>query len=76
MMVVWKKFESEGFFSQPHSYGLILNIDWFEPFEHSIYAVGVIFIAILNLPRHIRYSQENVLICGLIPGPKEPPFLS
>ena len=71
---IWKKFESDGFLSQSHCYGFILNIDWFEPFEHSIYAVGVIFIAILNLPRHIRYNQENILICGLIPGPKEPPL--
>ena len=28
-------------------------------------------MCLLNLPRHIRYCQENV-ICGLIPGPKEP----
>lgn len=64
--------EADGFFSQPHSYGLILNIDWFEPFEHSIYAVGVVFVALLNLPRDIQYNHENIIICGLIPGPKEP----
>lgn len=69
---VWKEFESSGFFSQPYSYGLLLNIDWFEPFEHSVYATGVVFLALLNLPWHIRYSQENIIICGLIPGPKEP----
>ena len=69
---VWRKFESDGFFSQPHTYGLLLNVDWFEPFEHSIYAVGVVFMALLNLPRNIRYCQENIIICGLIPGPKEP----
>ena len=68
----WKQFESTGFFSQPHSYGLMLNVDWLEPFEHSIYAVGVIYLSLLNLPRQIRYSQENIIICGLIPGPKEP----
>lgn len=69
---IWKQFEADGFFSNPYSYGLMLNVDWFEPYEHSIYAVGVIYMSLLNLPREIRYSQENILICGLIPGPKEP----
>ena len=69
---VWQDFVDSGFFSEPHSYGLLLNVDWFEPFEHSIYAVGVIFMALLNLPHSIRYHQENIIVCGLIPGPKEP----
>ena len=77
---VWREFEEIGFFSLPWSYGLMLNTDWFQPFEHSIYSIGVIYIALLNLPRNIRYNQENLIICGLIPGPKEPsndinPFL-
>jgi len=25
-----------------------------------------------NLPRHIRYRRENVIILGILPGPKEP----
>ena len=69
---VWQNLKSSGFFDQPHSYGLLLNVDWFEPFEHSIYATGVVFMSLLNLPRHIRYCQENIIICGLIPGPREP----
>ena len=69
---VWQDFKASGFFAEPHSYGLLLNVDWFEPFEHSIYAVGVVFMSLLNFPRHIRHCQENVIICGLIPGPKEP----
>ena len=77
---VWKKFEQSGYFSQMHSYAFLLNVDWFEPYEYSVYATGVVFLCLLNLPRHIRYCQENILICGLIPGPKEPshtvnPFL-
>jgi len=28
----------------------------------------------LNLPREISYAQENIIICGLIPGPKEPSY--
>ena len=30
------------------------------------------YLTILNLPRKIRFKQENVLLIGLIPGPKEP----
>lgn len=69
---VWRDFQTSGFMLQPYSYGLMLNIDWFEPFEHSVYAVGVVFLSLLNLPRHIRYDKENIILCGLIPGPKEP----
>jgi len=29
---------------------------------------------IQNLPRSIRYKRENVILVGLIPGPKEPKF--
>ena len=36
------------------------------------YSVGGIYAVLMNLPRAIRYKQENVLHIGLIPGPKEP----
>lgn len=38
----------------------MLNLDWFQPFEHT---VGVLYITVLNLPRH-----ENVLLIGIIPA--------
>ena len=37
-----------------------------------MYSVGVIYLVIMNLPRVVRYKQENVLIVGIIPGPSEP----
>ena len=40
--------------------------------QHSVYAVGVVFLSIFNLPRHIRYNKQKIFLCGLIPGPKEP----
>lgn len=49
-----------------------LNVDWFQPFTHTVYSVGVIYLTILNLPRFLRYKLENVIIVGIIPGPKEP----
>ena len=45
---IWKEFQTvDGcpFLSVPYSYGLLMNIDWFQPFEHTVYSVGVIYIA-------------------------------
>ena len=36
--------------------------------------VGVIYLVTLNLPRAIRYRIENIILVGIIPGPKEPPL--
>ena len=72
---VWKKFmkfKDKSFLSEPYNLGLMLNCDWFQPFDHSTYSVGVLYLVILNLPRTIRFKPENVLIAGVIPGPKEP----
>ena len=76
---IWKSFSSldggrNSFLSHAHSlnFGLMLNIDWFKPCKHSEYSVGVIYLTIMNLPRKLRFKQENVLLIGLIPGPKEP----
>ena len=69
---VWKEFQSvdgHAFLSSPNNYGLLLNIDWFKPFEHSTYSVGVIFLVVLNLPSSIRF---NVILYGIMPGPSEP----
>ena len=36
------KYSGSDFLSAPNNYGLILNVDWFQPFEHITYSVGVI----------------------------------
>ena len=51
-----------------------MNIDWFQPFKHIQYSVGVIYLTLMNLPRHLRYKCENIIIVGIIPGPHEPSF--
>ena len=71
----WKHFNSldkNHFLSNPHCYLLTLNVDWFEPFEHGIYSVGAIYLIVQNLPRVDRYKIDNIIIVGVIPGPKEP----
>jgi Transposase family tnp2 len=51
--------------------GLMLNLDWFQPYEGTTHSTGVIYAAICNLPRDIRFKRENLLILGILPGPHE-----
>ena len=34
--------------------------------------MGAIYLIIQNLPRRLRYQKENIVLVGVIPGPKEP----
>ena len=36
------------------------------------HSVGVIYLVLVNLPREIRFRKKNVIIIGVIPGPKKP----
>ena len=72
---VWKEFQSwngSPLLSTDNCYGLMMNIDWFQPFGRVQYSMGAIYLSIMNLPRHLRFKQENILLVGLIPGPTEP----
>ena len=52
--------------------GLLVNVDWFQPYKHVAYSIGVIYAVIINLPRNYRYKNENVIVIGIIPGPHQP----
>ena len=72
---VWKSFlevDGKAFLASRYSIGLLINVDWFQPYTHIQYSVGAIYIAILNYPRQLRYLRENMLLVGIIPGPHEP----
>ena len=72
---VWKDFNSSkyrNYLMTPGNLLLALNTDWFQPFEKTKYSVGVLYLVVLNLPRDERYKLENIIIAGLVPGPKEP----
>ena len=74
---VWKEFqhyEGKPFLAVPNNFALSLNLDWFSPFKHTEDNVGAIYIVIQNLPREVRYKVENVILCGVIPGPQEPQY--
>ena len=72
---IWQEFQTyngQPFLSLPYNFAFQLNVDWFQPYDHTPHSEGVIFLTILNLPRTIRYRQENTLLLGVIPGPHEP----
>src|SRR5918995_4749439 len=78
---IWKTFpsrldtpDSSRFFTSESAgshLGIMINLDWFQLFESSAYSSGVIYGVICNLPREVRFKKENILILGLLPGPKE-----
>ena len=51
--------------------GLMLNLDWFQPYEGTVHSTGVIYAAICNLPCDIYFKRENLLILGILPGSHE-----
>ena len=72
---VWQDFKEDKynkFLQFPGNILLSLNIDWFQPFTHTQYSVGALYLVVLNLPREVRYKIENTVLVGVIPGPKEP----
>jgi len=72
---IWKNFkETDGslFWDSEYNIGFSLNLDWFQPYKHSIYSIGAMYLVIQNLPRSERYKEENVILVGIIPGPNEP----
>lgn len=69
---VWRELSSTGFLSNSNSLAFMLNVDWFRPHKHSPGSVGVVYLVLLNLPRHERYRLENIIVTGILPGPSEP----
>ena len=72
---LWKEWlvkDGTPFLEVPGNLLLMLNIDWFKPFVHTQYSVGVIYLVIQNLPRTVQFKPENVIIVSMIPGPSEP----
>lgn len=72
---LWKEFQvcnNVPFLSEPYNFAFTINLDWFQPFKHSTYSIGAIYMTVMNLPRDLRNRQENVLLVGILPGPSEP----
>ena len=72
---VWKEFmtyNGKPFLADPFTWCVTLNVDWFQPFTHVCDSVGAIYLVVQNVPRKERYRWENMILVGVIPGPKEP----
>ena len=70
---MWQKFiEFSHHYPSALCLSLTLNVDWIQPYDHLADSVGAMYLVINNLPRHIRFKQQNVLLVGMIPGPSEP----
>src|SRR5204863_546950 len=77
---VWKTFKGTNDETLPNffrpevadsHFGLMLNLDWFQPFDGTSHSTGVLYAAICNVPRDIRFKRENLLIISILPGPNE-----
>jgi hypothetical protein len=73
---VWNSFPFDGskFFSPETAttnLGLLINLDWFQPFKYTQHSTGAIYASICNLPRAERNKPENIIYLGFLPGPKE-----
>ena len=72
---VWKSFlsiDGKDVLNSRYCFGMLINVDWFQPFKHLQYSVGAIYLAILNFPHRLWFHRENMILVGIIPGPKEP----
>ena len=71
---VWKEAYSKGgiFRGDPRGISLALCADGVNPFHINRvqYSMCPIVLSLLNLPCRTRYNFSNMLLVGIIPGPK------
>ena len=68
---LWKT-KHKSYLMKPYNLLGMINVDWFQPYKHSPYSLGAIYMVTLNLPRRERFKEENIMLLGVIPGPTEP----
>src|SRR5204862_2915249 len=78
---IWKTFPSSlntpnaARFFEPETadrhLGIMINLDWFQPFKSAVYSCGAIYGVICNLPHDIRFKRENMLTLALLLGPNK-----
>ena len=64
----FQNFHGKPFFSRENNYALMFNVDWFNPFKHSLGSIGAVYCVFANLPRNESYKKENILLLALIDG--------
>lgn len=72
---IWKEFmhfNGTPFLANRYSLALAMNIDWFQPYKLTEASVGAVYLTVMNLPYHLRFKREFLILLGIIPGPREP----
>jgi len=54
----------------PGTIALQLFADWYQKHAQGHHSVGLLWACVLNLPREERYELHNMLLVGVLPGPK------
>ncbi len=55
---IWKDFQhfaGEPFLALSTGIALTLNIDWFQPYSHTVLSIGEIYL-VMNIPRSVRFK--------------------
>ncbi|QRV73450.1 Transposase family tnp2 [Ceratobasidium sp. AG-Ba] len=60
------------FVSLPFGISLSMNTDWFQANKQGCYSVGACYLVVNNLSRHLCFLRQNISLCIVMPGPKEP----
>ena len=60
------------YFADKQNLALVLNTDGVPLYKSSLVSIWPVYIAILNLPAHLRMNSENIILCGLWVGPGKP----
>ncbi len=58
--------------SKKYQLALSLSVDWFGQFIHTKHSSAPLFLSIQNLPRRRRFLLTNIIMAGMLPGPREP----
>ena len=61
----------KAFLAISRNYSFMPKVGRFQPFKHSLYSAGALYMVLMHLPRSERSKLENVMLVGMIPGPHE-----
>ena len=69
---IYKELEAQGFFVNPYNITFTWNTDGVRVFKSSGYNVWPFYLIINELPPHLRYKKENMMLVGLWFGHEAP----
>jgi hypothetical protein len=71
---IWKSFHAPGGHMNWARHGnqlIMLNADWYQPYEHTTASLGLVWAVNLCTPREHRYKKSNVMLIAVFPGTSE-----